>query len=293
METTPVSLQNAFIMLQSNLSPILLIKKDSYSHSSLDDQIDSRTRYLDQFLTDVLDMDSVDPNKSSEKVDQPPHVVTGAENLPPEYQYYARILKGIDSVPTIITSEIETVHKEDASVDVSPLGNQDQDFMTEHKVTGQVEPLGQFSQLLSGSRQIEKEIEDSVEVTGAVSTEPFLKKARNDPEAFQHCGVPTRRLQFEDAWHWPAQNTESDGGSEKCKSSPKRQAYELSCTFYIFIFDLLYPFAASSSYYSGGDGGKQCNCKLGQCLDLKMEGILKVANARSPCASITTVGAIR
>lgn len=47
---------------------------------------------------------------------------------------------------------------------------------------GQAGPLDQSSHLLSGSMQIEIDNENSVEVTRAVSTEPALKEARNDPE---------------------------------------------------------------------------------------------------------------
>ncbi|KAL8521870.1 hypothetical protein ACS0TY_012144 [Phlomoides rotata] len=75
----------------------------------------------------------------------------------------------------------------------------------ENVEAGVASSLDQSSYFVSGSMQSLKDNENSVETIAAVSTEPVLEEAWNDPEAFQHRGVP-RRLQFEDDLHTEISN---------------------------------------------------------------------------------------
>ncbi|GFP93185.1 protein tesmin/tso1-like cxc 2 [Phtheirospermum japonicum] len=119
-------------------------------------------------------MDPVDPNipsdptgKISEGIDQPPDAVTGSDDFISVDEYDASIIE-VAIAPTAIIREIEPVHKEGAKID--------------NAETGQMDPLDEF--LYWFSRRNEEEIEGSVGVTESKSTgEPFIKKARNNPQA--------------------------------------------------------------------------------------------------------------
>ncbi|KAG8375458.1 hypothetical protein BUALT_Bualt10G0102000 [Buddleja alternifolia] len=215
------------------------IEKTSYSNSTMDDQIESPTGCPDQFLTDIVNMDSADLNISadstinkSEQISQPPDAVTGSQ--------------GISSTPPPITRQSEEVLKEDTSTDVSAvetdikqgdsvsedrspaiepelpidhaLTNYDQDDpMAENVEVGQAGLLDQSSYLISGSMQIDEGDENFVEATEAASTKQVVKKVRNDSKAFQHRGIRRRCLQFEDAQrdvvsNQPVQNTSDSEG---------------------------------------------------------------------------------
>ncbi|PIN12528.1 hypothetical protein CDL12_14865 [Handroanthus impetiginosus] len=208
--------------VQLHTSQITCNKKESYGRNSVDDQTESPTGCSDQFLTDIVDMDSVDPNvpsdstvKKSEIIDLPPDAVT-------------------------VTREIEDVHKEDASTEFSSVETDlkkgdtvsvnhspklESELPVDHALTNQsqdsiietVEAEWAGSRDLSscsGSTQTEKENEDYVEATGQLSTEPVQKKVRSNPEAFQLRGVRRRCLQFENAMqsNQPAENPSDSGG---------------------------------------------------------------------------------
>ncbi|KAK4435781.1 protein tesmin/TSO1-like CXC 2 [Sesamum alatum] len=216
--------------LAAQLNSRLITRNEKDSYSTVDDQIESPPGCPDQFLTDVVNMDSVDPNISSdsslEKCEnvQPPDAVRGSKDLVVKHE---ETIQQMSVAPPSITREIEEVHQQDTLIDVSAVEtdtkqggsisiyqcpkieselfgdhastNPDQDSMTENVEAEQVCPLNQSSQLLSGSVQIEKDHENSVEATGAVLTESVLKKVQNDPEAFQLRGIRRRCLQFENA----------------------------------------------------------------------------------------------
>lgn len=75
----------------------------------------------DRFLTDVVNMDSVNPNISSEISDQPQDTVTGSMEctIKYEHEYNTRISNDMAVSPAAINKEIEEVHDEDASIIVS------------------------------------------------------------------------------------------------------------------------------------------------------------------------------
>ncbi|KAL0393968.1 UNVERIFIED_CONTAM: protein tesmin/TSO1-like CXC 2 [Sesamum latifolium] len=232
---------------QVNSRSRLITSNEKDPYSSVDDQIESPPGCPDQFLTDVVNMDSVDPNISSdstteksENMDQPPDAVRGSKKLIIEHEETSQQMS---VAPPSITREIKEVHQQDTLIDVSAVEtdikqggsisiyqcpkieselfgdhastNPDQDSMTENVEAEQVCPSNQSSQLLSGSVQIEKDHENSVEATGAVLTESVLNKVQNDPEAFQLRGIRRRCLQFENAHkvisNRPAQSP--DGGA--------------------------------------------------------------------------------
>ncbi|KAL0323932.1 UNVERIFIED_CONTAM: protein tesmin/TSO1-like CXC 2 [Sesamum calycinum] len=127
-----VTATNASENLASQLSSRLITSNEKDSYSSVDDQIESPPGCPDQFLTDVVNMDSVDPNIAS-----------------------------------------------DATIEKSENMDQPQDANVEAE---HVCPSNESTQLLSGSVQIEKDHQNSVEATEAVLTESVLNKIQNDPE---------------------------------------------------------------------------------------------------------------
>lgn len=116
--------------LESRMSTSLLActEKSTDSNSTLNDQIESPTEHPDQFLAEILNMDSVDPNnpsnsavKKSECNHQSPYNVAGKEfSVKPEYKYDTTIHKEIVvAVPPSITGPTEEVHTLETSVDVN------------------------------------------------------------------------------------------------------------------------------------------------------------------------------
>ncbi|KAK4388948.1 protein tesmin/TSO1-like CXC 2 [Sesamum angolense] len=172
----------------------------------------------DQFLTDVVNMDSVDPNiasdstiEKSENMDQPQDAVRGSKELIIKHEETSQQMS---VAHPSITREI----KECPKIESELFGDHasttpDQDSMTENVEAEHVCPSNQSTQLLSGSVQIEKDHQNSVEATEAVLTESVLNKVQNDPEAFQLRGVRRRCLQFENAHkvisNRPAQSPDS------------------------------------------------------------------------------------
>ncbi|KAI3454026.1 hypothetical protein Pfo_010689 [Paulownia fortunei] len=231
-------------------------EKGSDSDSPVNDLIKSLTGCPEQFLTDIVNVDSVDLNfsinstvKKSEYIDQPPDAVTGSKEILVKLD--SRISEEIAVVPPVICRQTEEVHKENTSLGVSAvekdikqgdgvsvdqcpkielelpvdhaLTNRDEeDSMTENVEAGQAAPLDQSSHLLSGSIEIGKENENLVGPTGAALTEPVLNKVQNDPQAFQLRGVRRRCLQFEEAQHKVISNqtAQNSSDSEGPKSLP-------------------------------------------------------------------------
>ncbi|XP_011081944.1 protein tesmin/TSO1-like CXC 2 [Sesamum indicum] len=226
-----VTTTNASENLAAQLNSRLITSNEKDSYSSVDDQIESPQGCPDQFLTDVENMDSVDPNISSdstieksENMGQPPDAVRGSKELIIKHDETSQRMS---VAPPSLTTEIKEVHQQDTLIDVSAVEtdikqggsnsiyqcskiesklfgdhastNPEQDSMTENVEAEQVCPSNQSSQLLSGSVQIEKDHENSVGATGAVLIESVLNKVQNDPEAFQLRGIRRRCLQFENA----------------------------------------------------------------------------------------------
>ncbi|XP_057799405.1 protein tesmin/TSO1-like CXC 2 isoform X2 [Salvia miltiorrhiza] len=98
-----------------------------------------------------------------------------------------------DSVPSNHCPAVESDFHE-----CRPSRNQNQDSMTENVEAEETCPLNQASHFLLGPVQIEKQNKNSLDATAAVSSEPILKEAQNNPEDFQHHGIHRRSLQLED-----------------------------------------------------------------------------------------------
>lgn len=118
-----VTAVNASENLAARLNTGLISGNEKDSYGSMDDQIESPTGCPDQFLTDVVNMDSVDPNissdltiKKSENIDEPPDVVTGSKELIVKHEETS---EKISVAPPSITREIKEVHKQDTLIDVN------------------------------------------------------------------------------------------------------------------------------------------------------------------------------
>ncbi|KAL0330841.1 UNVERIFIED_CONTAM: hypothetical protein Sangu_1629600 [Sesamum angustifolium] len=209
-----VAATNASENIAAQLSSRLITSNEKDSYNSVDDQIESPPGCPDQFLTDVVNMDSVDPNiasdstiEKSENMDQPQDAVRGSKELMIKHEETSQQMS---VAHPSITREIKEVHEQDTLIDVSAVETDtkqggsiliyqcpkieselfgdhasttpDQDSMTENVEAEHVCPSNQSTQLLSGSVQIEKDHQNSVEATEAVLTESVLNRVQNDPE---------------------------------------------------------------------------------------------------------------
>ncbi|KAL6544266.1 hypothetical protein OROGR_010763 [Orobanche gracilis] len=206
------------------------LEKGTDSNSPENDLVGSPAGCLEQFLTDIVDVDSADTKISNnstcaklEFIDQLPDVRTDSkENLvalecetnsrtTSEQIETEEVLEGITSIDV---STVEKDSKQIDSFDQCPviehelrvghaLANRaEEDSMTENMEANQTAQSDQSHRLPSGSSDDGKFNEMFVaEANESALAEPVLRKVQIDSEAFQHRGVHRRCLQFEDAHH--------------------------------------------------------------------------------------------
>ncbi|KAL2517579.1 CRC domain-containing protein [Abeliophyllum distichum] len=214
------------------------MEKGLDSSRPVDCQTESSIGCSDQFLADVVYMDSFDSNVSadsslnySDDIDQPPVGVTCSKESAGklEYKHGARRNEESTAVaPSAITKQTDEVHKSGASVDrraierhmmpkdgdirgdqgakfksnlsenLALTNNHPENFTTENAEAGQTCHVDDSSYLLSKSIQFYEGNENSVETTGALA-EPVQTEVQSSRMAAEHRGLFVRCLQFEDA----------------------------------------------------------------------------------------------
>ncbi|KAH6837101.1 Tesmin/TSO1-like CXC domain-containing protein [Perilla frutescens var. hirtella] len=171
-------------------------------------------------------MDSIDPKFSFEVIDQPSDATTGSMVTEKcEREYNTRAGEYVAFPPATINREMEEIHDGWVIVSAEETDVHKRDSISSNNVeAGQAVPLDQPSYTLLGSMQIDKEKENYIEATAAASTEPVLKEAQHNHEAFQHHGMHRRCLQFEDAPYTvinrPAQSPSNSGGPKSPLETP-------------------------------------------------------------------------
>ncbi|XP_073130746.1 protein tesmin/TSO1-like CXC 2 [Henckelia pumila] len=170
----------------SNLESRMSTEKSIDSNSTLNDHIESPTEHPDQFLSEILNMDSVDPNnpsnsaiKTSECNNQSPDNVAGIEfSVKPVYKYNStRHEEIVVAAPPSISRPTEEVHALEASADVN-----------------------------AAETDIKHDKGISAEQCVNIGLEPSVNHALTNidqgdsmNEVFHHRGIRRRCLQFEDA----------------------------------------------------------------------------------------------
>ncbi|KAL6547603.1 hypothetical protein OROHE_009308 [Orobanche hederae] len=228
------------------------LEKGTDSNSPENDLAGSPAGCPEQFLTDIVDVDSADTKLSnnstcakSEFIDQLPDVRTDSkQNLVAlECETNSRTSEQIETEEVLegITSiDVSTVEKDTKQIDSVPfdhcpviehelhvghaLANRtEEDSMTENVEAKQAAQSDQSHRLLSGSSDVGKYNEMFVaQANESALAEPVLRKVQIDNEAFQHRGVRRRCLQFEDAHHKVISNqiAQSTSDSEGLRPLP-------------------------------------------------------------------------
>lgn len=214
------------------------LEKGFDSSRPVDDQTESPIGCADQFLADVVCIDSFNSNVSADSslkysydIDQSPVEATNSKESAGklEYKNDARGNEEYTAVaPSAITKQTDKTLERDATVDrraieidmtaedgdiqvdhcekfgphlsenLTLTNKHPENFMTENAEARQIVNMDDSSDLLSESVQIYEGNENSVETTGAFA-EPVQKEEQSNPMAAQHSGLPVRCLQFEDA----------------------------------------------------------------------------------------------